>query len=133
MYAPYQPDAVSVYYDTAEAESCAVVKANFSANLNVYLDNAVQCLVTMFILKCLHWNNGSLCTQRRPTTFPNTFMMAMVQWTNVFVTVVDHSCLDLLFHSRCNGRDRTVKVGHEITRGWTETRLRRHGRLGGDL
>jgi len=31
-------NAVSVYYETAEVERCAVVKANFNANCNVYSD-----------------------------------------------------------------------------------------------
>jgi len=33
---PYWPNAVSFYYETAEVETCAVVKSNFNAN--VYLD-----------------------------------------------------------------------------------------------
>ena len=33
---PYWPNAVSIFYETAEVETCAVMKANFSANFDVY-------------------------------------------------------------------------------------------------
>jgi len=55
---PYWPNSMSVYYETAEVETYAVVKANFNANFNVYSDisdaqrlwkivsiNELQCLV----------------------------------------------------------------------------------------
>ena len=38
MQAAYWPNDVSVYYETAELEMCAVVKANFDASFNDYSD-----------------------------------------------------------------------------------------------
>ena len=66
---PCWPNAVSVYCETAEVETCAVVKADFNADFNVYSDisdrerlskiiaiNAMQCLVRYSV----HFNASEL-------------------------------------------------------------------------